>query len=131
MNIYHTLADSVAIFHLGYVLFVVLGLLLIVIGALRRWNWVRNVWFRGIHLIMILIVVAEALLGIVCPLTTLENHFRRQAGNEVQEGSFVGELAHEMLFIDLPNWAFPILHCVFGGLVVATFVLAPPRRKRT
>ena len=130
MNTYRVLADFVSVFHFGYVSFVVVGLLLIVVGAILGWNWVRNIWFRAIHLATISIVVIEALLGIVCPLTTLENHFRQLAGDGVEKGSFVGELAHNILFIDAPSWVFPILHCFFGALVFAVFVFAPPRRAR-
>jgi hypothetical protein len=127
MNTYRLLAEIVAVTHLAYVTFVVLGLAVIVVGGILRWSWVRIFWFRAIHLAMILIVVVEAVLGIICPLTTLENHFRRLAGDKANVGSFVGDLAHDVLFIDAPNWVFPVLHCTFGALVVAAFVLAPPR----
>ena len=58
------LADLIVVFHAAYVSFVVFGLVAILIGAVLRWRWVRNFWFRVIHLTAIGIVVAEALFGI-------------------------------------------------------------------
>ena len=38
------------------------GLLVVLVGALFRWHWVRNFWFRAIHFLMITVVVVESLL---------------------------------------------------------------------
>jgi hypothetical protein len=66
--------------HSLFVCFVVLGLILIVAGGLRGWQWVRNPWFRLGHLQAIGIVVLQAWLGIWCPLTLLEMSLREKAG---------------------------------------------------
>ncbi len=73
---YRIAADVTVTLHLAYVAFVVLGLVAVFAGYFRSWGWVRNRWFRGIHLAMILIVVVEAWAGVVCPLTTLEYALR-------------------------------------------------------
>lgn len=127
MHTYQFLADAVVVFHALFVGFVVFGQLYILVGLWRRWPAVRNFWFRLIHLSMIGVVALEAVFGIVCPLTSLENHLRQLAGQQVQEGSFMGRLAHNILFYDAPQWIFSVLHCVFALVVVLTFVLAPPR----
>lgn len=127
---YAAVADLVVAAHVAYVAFVVLGLLLTLAGIARRWEWVRNPWFRGMHLATILIVVAEAWLGIVCPLTTWEKRLRRLAGQATYGGDFVGRWLHEALFFDLPPWAFTLIYTAFGLAVLATFVFAPPRRRR-
>ena len=44
--------------HAAYVAFVVVGQLLIFAGWLARWQWIRNAWFRGIHVLTIFIVAA-------------------------------------------------------------------------
>jgi len=44
------LADIVLVVHFAFVLFVVGGLVLIWIGVVLRWAWVRNFWFRVAHL---------------------------------------------------------------------------------
>ena len=74
------LADLIVVFHASYVSFVVLGLLVILIGAVLRWKWVRNFWFRIAHLAAIGVVVVESLAGIPCPLTVWESQLRRTAG---------------------------------------------------
>ena len=55
-------ADALLVIHVAFVAFVVFGLILILIGKLRRWNWVRNTWFRIAHLCAIGIVIAGFLL---------------------------------------------------------------------
>lgn len=129
MNLYSLTADAVVVVHAAYVGFVVLGLGVILIGCVLRWQWVRNVWFRVVHLVMIGIVVVEALFGITCPLTTWENSLRRAAGETARAESFVGRWVHDLLFYDAPPWAFTVAYCLFGGVVLATFVIAPPRRR--
>ena len=127
---YRALADAVLITHIAFVAFVVLGLLLILAGGFCGWRWVRNPWFRWTHLSAILIVVFEALYGIVCPLTTLENELRRRAGQTGYQGDFIANVVHDLLFYDLTPWVFTVIYSAFGLLVVGTFVIAPPRRKR-
>ena len=124
---YGFLADVAVVLHLGYVAFVVLGLLLILVGVARGWRWVRNFWFRILHFVAIALVAAEAILGMTCPLTTLENDLREKAGEAVSGGSFIGRLAHDMLFFDAPQWIFRVLHCLFALVVLVTLILAPPR----
>jgi len=127
MNTYAILADVVVILHLGYVAFVVLGLAAILIGRLFKWRWIRNSWFRVIHLSMIAIVVVESLMSITCPLTTLEHWLRGQAGQTLQAGSFMGKLAQDILFYEFTPEFFTVAYCLFGSLVLLTFILIPPR----
>lgn len=129
MNHYRLLADLVVV-HLAWLLFIVGGLLLTLIGMKRRWPWVRNFWFRTVHLAMMGIVVAEAAAGLICPLTTWESQLRTLAGETAAEGTFVGRVASRVLFYDLPQWMFRVLHITFGGAVLLTYLLAPPRWPR-
>ncbi|MCA9205881.1 MAG: DUF2784 domain-containing protein, partial [Planctomycetales bacterium] len=100
MNIYRLLADAVVTLHIAYVLFVILGLLVVLVGRLLHWTWIRNPWFRFVHLAMIGIVVVESWLKITCPLTTLEDWLRLQAGETVTDGSFIGRWMHDLLFLE-------------------------------
>lgn len=126
---YGLLADAIVAIHVAYVSYVVLGQLLIWLGLALRWSWIYNPWFRWTHLLMIGIVGAEALLNIECPLTRWERHFRVLAGQQVSEASFVGRLLHNLIFVDWPPWTIDSLHVFFALVVLATFVLAPPRRR--
>ena len=126
---YKLAADVVVALHAAYVSFVIFGQLAILIGILCRWTWVRNQWFRWLHLAAISIVVVESLLGIVCPLTTLESWLRTRAGQTGYRGDFVGHWVHELLFYDAPAWVFTLVYAAFGLMVVAAFIIAPPRRR--
>ena len=123
------LADIVAIIHLGYVVFVILGFILIVLGIVLKWQWVRNLWFRIAHLAAIAGVALEALLGMNCPLTVLEFSLRYGVSPAGRRVSFVGELIDSILYYEAPAWLFTIIYVGFALLVVITFVMAPPSRK--
>lgn len=127
MSVYHILADLIVLLHVAYAAFVVLALPVILLGAKLDWPWVRNFWFRTIHLAMIAVVVAQALLGLVCPLTVWEKRLRELAGQGRYPGSFLGRWANELLFFDVPAWAFTVIYCLFGLAVLAAWIWAPPR----
>ena len=127
MTFYRFLADLVVVVHGAFIGFVLFGMLVILLGIAVRWRWVRNFWFRTLHFLAIGIVVVQAVLGVLCPLTTLENHLRRQAGQATYPGSFVGHWVHELVFYESPPRVFTISYCLFGAAVLATLLLAPPR----
>ncbi|MBW2001933.1 MAG: DUF2784 domain-containing protein [Deltaproteobacteria bacterium] len=122
-------ADIIAIIHLGYVSFVVLGFILIVVGIILRWKWIRNLPFRITHLLAIIGVACEALLGVNCPLTVLE--FRLRYASNLSEGkvSFIGTIVDSLLYYNAPGWLFTIIYAGFAIVVVITFIIAPPKRK--
>ena len=124
--IYRLLADAVLLVHAGFVAFIVLGLALILLGLWRGWCWVRNSWFRMIHLASILLVAGQALLGVICPLTLLENYLRMRAGQTVYPGSYVMYWVHELLFMEADSWVFTLAYCLFALLVVLAFVVGSP-----
>lgn len=128
MVAYQILADLIVILHAAYVGFVVLGFAAIVIGVVLRWNWVRNLWFRAVHLVAIAVVAIKAIIGMVCPLTTLENWLRQKGGQARYPGDFVGYWAHQLIFFEGPPWVFTVCYVAFALLVVAVFVFAPPKR---
>jgi hypothetical protein len=121
------LADAIVVAHVAYVSFVVLGLAVILLGVAFRWRWVRNPWFRSIHLAMIGIVVGEAIAGIPCPLTVWEGQLRRAAGQAAYPGDFIGHWADRLLFYRFEPWVFTVIYATFGLAVLAAFILAPPR----
>jgi uncharacterized protein DUF2784 len=80
MNFYILLADLVAVVHTAFVAFVVIGFALIIAGLVMRREWSRAFWLRVAHLVAIAFVCAEAVMGVVCPLTTLESRLRAFGG---------------------------------------------------
>ena len=130
MEVYRLIADLVLTIHFAIVVFVVGGLPLIVVGNLRGWQFVNAWWFRLAHLAAIAIVVAQAWLGVVCPLTTLESWLRAQAGQAVYETSFIEHWLTRLLFYEAPAWVFTAIYTAFGLAVAAAWWRFPPGRSR-
>lgn len=124
---YRLLADVVAAIHAVYVGFVVFGLIAILVGRAMGWRWVRNPYFRIVHLAAIGFVCFESIVGIDCPLTTLENALRLGAGQNGYGGDFIGYWMDRLIFYDLPPRVFTIVYLAFGLLVLWTVWLVPIR----
>ena len=124
---YQLLADAVLALHVAIVGFVVGGLVVIVAGNLRCWRWVNGRGFRLAHLAAIAFVVAEAWLGVVCPLTTLEMWLRERAHAASYDGSFVEHWLQRVLYYQAPGWVFTLAYTLFGLAVAASWWVFPPR----
>ena len=124
------MADLILAVHALFVAFVVLGLVAILLGGYWRWNWVRNLWFRLIHLVAIGIVIAESWFGMVCPLTEWENRSREAAGGKAYTSSFIQHWVHEILFYDFAPWVFTVAYTAFGILVLVAWLIVPPTHSR-
>lgn len=127
---YRLLADLILTLHTGVVIFIVLGLIMIIAGNLRGWNWVNNLWFRLVHLVSMLLVTAGTWLDISCPLTDLERWLRIQAHAETYSESFIGHWLQQLLYYDLAPWMFVLAYTLFGLLILALWWIFPPNRKR-
>lgn len=123
------LADLILVVHALTVVFVIVGLALIVLGGLRGWGWVRNFWFRLAHLATIGIVVLQAWLGRLCPLTIWERELRRAAGQTLYRESFIEYWIGRMLYYDLPWWVFLAGYTAFGLVVAWAWWRFPPQRR--
>lgn len=121
------LADAILILHVSFVVFVVLGLVAIYLGYWRGWSWVRNRAFRIAHLLAIGVVVLQAWLGAICPLTIWEMKLRQMAGAATYSGSFIQYWLHNLLYYDAPEWVFITAYSVFGGVVLLSWFLVRPR----
>jgi hypothetical protein len=121
-------ADAILLLHVLFVAFVVFGLALIFTGRSLGWNWVRNPWFRLIHLIAIAVVVFQSWLRVICPLTTLEMEFRSRAGDGVYPGSFIAHWLETILYYQAPPWVFMVCYTVFGAMVLTSWFWVRPRQ---
>lgn len=117
------LADIVLVMHFAFVLFVVIGALMIWIGVALRWSVVRNRTFRRLHLVAIGFVALESLFGLACPLTVLEDDLR---GTRSPSG-FIARWLHRWMFYSAPDWLFTTSYVVFAALVALTYWRFPPR----
>ncbi|MBU1237286.1 MAG: DUF2784 domain-containing protein [Gammaproteobacteria bacterium] len=129
---YRLLADLILTLHVAIVLFVVGGLVMIVAGNLRGWAWVDGRGFRSAHLAAIGVVVAEAWLGIACPLTNWEMSLRARAGDAVYDRGFIEYWLQRLLYYEAPEWVFVLGYSLFGVAVALAWWRFPPgggRRK--
>ncbi|MFA9420623.1 MAG: DUF2784 domain-containing protein [Gammaproteobacteria bacterium] len=128
-RLYQPLADVVLFLHALFVVFVVAALLLTIAGGYRQWQWVRNWWFRVVHLVAIAVVVTQSWAGLICSLTSLEMWLRGQAGGEQYDGSFIQYWLQRFLYYDAPGWIFVTAYTVFGLLVIIAWLRFPPHKK--
>jgi polyferredoxin len=119
------LADLLLVVHFATAAFIVGGLLLTWVGAALGWRWVRNPWFRYLHLAAIVFVAGEALIGMACPLTVWEDMLR----GGVRPESFIGRWVRRLLFYQAPEWVFTMAYAAWAAASALTLVLVPPRRK--
>ena len=103
--LFRFLADATVALHLGFVLFVVLGGLIV-----ARWRWVA--WM---HLPAAAWAAWIELAGWFCPLTPLENWLREQGGGIAYTSSFI---EHYLIPILYPESLSRELQWVLGGTVL-------------
>jgi len=128
---YRLLADLILIVHFAFVLWVVVGLVLVLVGGPLGWGVVRRPWFRGLHLASIGFVVVQAWLGEICPLTRWESELRVAAGQRPYDpDGFIAHWVQKLMFFDAPMEVFVWSYTAFGALVLASFWLVPVSRKR-
>lgn len=90
---YRALAWLVFTVHAGFVLFVATGALAVL--------WMP--WLAWLHVPCVLYAAAIEIVGWTCPLTPLENRFRRAAGEPQYDGSFLGHYVAGAM--DPARWA--------------------------
>ena len=103
--LYRAAADLVVLVHFAFVVFVVLGALLVV----------RRPWVAWVHLPAALWGALIEFGGWVCPLTPLEVRLRQGAGESGYSGGFIEHYVVALLY---PQGLTRELQIGFGALVV-------------
>ena len=106
---YRFIADLVLAGHFAFVLFVTLGGLLVL-------RWRRAAWP---HLAAFAWGVLAQLANLTCPLTPLENYFRRMGGEAGYAGGFVEHYVSAVLY---PEGITHELRASLGVLLIAVNV---------
>ena len=107
---YLLLADLIVVLHLGFIVFAALG-------ALLAFKWPRLIW---LHLPAMIWAAITEFMGLICPLTPLENWLRLQAGTDPYQSSFI---AHYLLPLIYPPGLTPSIQWLLGGILVTINVL--------
>ena len=109
--IYRSLADFVLVVHLGFVLFVVLGGLLVL----------RRRWVALLHVPAAIWGILIEYTGGICPLTPLENSFRRLGGEAGYSGGFIQHYIQPVLY---PSGLTRGTQIVLGSLALLVNLVA-------
>jgi uncharacterized protein DUF2784 len=126
-TLYKLLADSLLVVHFTIVVFVIFGLALVWIGFFLGWRFVRNGWFRLLHLATMGIVAAQAVFGQICPLTIWENQLREAAGAGVRyETSFIQHWVGRILFYDADPSTFTVAYLAFFAAMGLSWIVVRP-----
>ncbi len=119
---FRILADATVVLHLGFVLFVVLGGVLVA-------RWPRVVW---VHLSAAGWGAWVEFAGWLCPLTPLENWLRQQGGGPAYSASFI---EHYLVPILYPSslsrelqWGLGILVLIVNAAVYLVIFRRRARR---
>ena len=104
---YSLAADALVILHLAFIVFVMLGGLLLL-------KWQRLIF---LHLPAVAWGVLLELRGWLCPLTPLEQHFRTLAGGTGYSGGFV---QHYLLPIIYPAGLTREVQTILAMVVIAS-----------
>ena len=102
---YNLLADVVVLIHLAFVLFAVLGALLVI--------WQRKVLW--LHLPAAVWAAWIEFSGKICPLAPLENWLRKRGGGSGYTGDFV---EHYLMPILYPSGLTRKVQFILGGIVI-------------
>ena len=98
-------ADALVVIHLGFILFVMLGGLLLL-------RWPSLIW---LHVPAVAWGVIVECLHLGCPLTPWENQLRRMAGQAGYEGGFI---EHYLIPLIYPAGLTPAIQLWLGAIVV-------------
>jgi hypothetical protein len=118
--IYRFLADAVLLLHLGFILFVVFGALLVA-------RWPR---LLPVHLLAAAWGAGIEVLGAVCPLTHVENRMRAFAGESGYGGGFIDHYLLPLVYPGAMTRGLQIALAA-GVLLVNAVLYAWIRRRRT
>ena len=117
---YQLLADLVVVLHFTFIIFGLLG------GLLVLWRK----WIVTIHLPAAMWGSLIVIQGWVCPLTPLENYLRMEAGSEGYSGGFI---AHYITPIIYPEGLTRDLQVNLGfialGINIAIYIYVIYRRR--
>jgi len=121
--LYRSAADLLVLFHLGFIIFVIIGGFLV-----AKWRWVLF-----LHLPAAVWGALIEFQGWLCPLTPLEQRLRQAAGEQGYSGGFI---EHYLLPVIYPQALTTDIQMALGGFVILiniavyTWVLAQAARNR-
>jgi hypothetical protein len=123
--LYRLAADAVVVIHALFIVFTVLGGLLVL-----RWHWVALLHLPAAAWG----VIVQVVVGGRCPLTPMENYFRDRGGEVGYGESFIDHYLTNLIYVsDPPAWLHPTLGLfvlAVNGTVYTILIVRWVRRRR-
>ncbi|MBI3934829.1 MAG: DUF2784 domain-containing protein [Acidobacteria bacterium] len=116
---YEVAADLIAVVHLGFLAFVVLG------AILGR----HNRWWRLVHIAAMAYGVLIEVFYWYCPLTYLEQYLRRLAGRGIYEEAFIAHYLNKIIYVNVPQWSLILAALVVLGANLGLYIHLWQRRQ--
>lgn len=116
------LAQVILFVHFAIIVFNVLGLVVIPLGAWQRWRIVRIAWLRLLHLAIMAVVAGQALAGRACFLTIWESQL---TGNRTAPEPLIAHWIDGLIYWNIPIWGFAIFYSALFLYLVALTMLVP------
>jgi hypothetical protein len=115
---YQLAADVVVVVHLAYLVFLALG-------GLLAWRWPHLIWLHVPAMAWGLVAIT---VGVTCPLTVVEKHFRGLAGEQGYAGGFIDHYVEGVVY---PERYLTLVRLLLAAVVVAGYVgvIWGPRRQ--
>lgn len=130
--IYKILADVIVIIHFLWILFMLLGFLLILYSILsRNKKFLFLRLFRVAHLCGIFYVALLTILDKYCPLALLEIYLREKAGYRIYKGSFIIHYIKKLVYPDVEPQVIIIPTIGIAVFTIISFIIYPPHKKFT
>ncbi len=125
--IYIWLSYLMVLLHSLCVLFIVLSVPVIMAGHLLQWPFVKNFYYRSIHLGMLMVPVVETILGLPCPLTLWENQLRKLGGLEEYSKGCLQYWMEQWFHLAINAQTVDITSLLIGISCVFLCFLVPPK----
>jgi hypothetical protein len=122
------LAEAILAVHVAIILFNLFGLIVVPLGALCGWRFVRVRWWRVLHLILLGTVALQAVAGRACILTLWQDAVATGAPSPTP---LIMGWVNRMIYWPLPVWVFAALYLLVFGYALALLWLVPPERHAT
>ena len=119
------IADFILIIHFVIVTFITLGFFFIPIGYKFGWSLAYNKMLRAIHFALMGIITTESLIGLTCPLTTIEQILR----NDFYSKTFINYWISKVVYWDFPSLFFLIIYSICFFWTFLLWKVCPPKNK--
>ncbi|MHB1645686.1 MAG: DUF2784 domain-containing protein [bacterium] len=121
------LSGFVLYFHLIVILFIIFGFIAVPIGAKFKWKFIYEFWWRLVHLVSMIIVSIQAVLGKACFLTYIQSDLLENAGKKGYTVPFIQTYIDRLIYYNFPIWAFSIVYVILFLYTLYLWYIFPPQ----